>query len=469
MVGLGLNVGWAPPRRGPARRRTSIRSTCSRRAARRVRPAPGGRAPRATARSSPPSAVGSRIELADGVVVGTATDVDPDGRLVVARRLRGDPPHRRRRRDPPATADRRCRASARAAIVRRMGCPGSGVTVSLFGHAWKPTATPAGAAGPRLGRARRRGGQCRGARTRPGSAPRTSSGSPDLEEVLAANDGPAENFLLVGSDSREGVDTGDPRTPRSATRPRSVGQRSDTIMVLRREEDGGASPAQPAPRPVGPDRRHRRLGRSTRRTTRVRSASPGRSPSRSASRSTTTSRSTSTASPGSSTRSVASRSASRTPPRTRTPGSAQPGLPGAQRRAGARLRPQPPLRGVHRRRLAGGRRAPTSGGSRASSSSSAPRSTKLLASCESDPFALGDLIDAATGSVRIDEDVDPSRPPRRSAPRRGWLRTYSLPRGRRARRPAALELEDGAEPILDYFRGVGARAADDDRPLVDRG
>jgi LCP family protein required for cell wall assembly len=61
------------------------------------------------------------------------------------------------------------------------------------------------------------------------------------EEDLAANDGPAENFLLVGSDSREGVDTGDPESASIGDEAEVSGQRSDTIMVLRREKDGGAS------------------------------------------------------------------------------------------------------------------------------------------------------------------------------------------------------------------------------------
>jgi LCP family protein required for cell wall assembly len=58
-----------------------------------------------------------------------------------------------------------------------------------------------------------------------------------LEKVLTepTNDGPAENFLLVGSDSREGVDPGD------ASLGEVAGQRSDTIMLLRREKNGGAA------------------------------------------------------------------------------------------------------------------------------------------------------------------------------------------------------------------------------------
>jgi LCP family protein required for cell wall assembly len=59
-----------------------------------------------------------------------------------------------------------------------------------------------------------------------------------LENVLAdssANDLPAENFLLVGSDSREGTD------PDDAALGDVAGQRSDTIMLLRREKNGGAA------------------------------------------------------------------------------------------------------------------------------------------------------------------------------------------------------------------------------------
>jgi LCP family protein required for cell wall assembly len=60
-------------------------------------------------------------------------------------------------------------------------------------------------------------------------------------EDLAANDGPAENFLLVGSDSREGVDIGDPENASIGDEAEVSGQRSDTIMILRREKNGGAS------------------------------------------------------------------------------------------------------------------------------------------------------------------------------------------------------------------------------------
>lgn len=64
---------------------------------------------------------------------------------------------------------------------------------------------------------------------------------PNMEEVLAANDGPAENYLLVGSDSREEADADSEDSGQIGTTEDVTGARSDTIMILRREQDGGAS------------------------------------------------------------------------------------------------------------------------------------------------------------------------------------------------------------------------------------
>jgi LCP family protein required for cell wall assembly len=62
-----------------------------------------------------------------------------------------------------------------------------------------------------------------------------------MEAVLAANDGPAENFLLVGSDSRENADPSSPDFGGIGDEAEVTGRRSDTIMVLRREKGGGAA------------------------------------------------------------------------------------------------------------------------------------------------------------------------------------------------------------------------------------
>jgi len=54
----------------------------------------------------------------------------------------------------------------------------------------------------------------------------------DVEQVLDANDGPAENYLIVGSDSRADLPDEEVEAP---------GSRSDSIMILRRDPDGGAA------------------------------------------------------------------------------------------------------------------------------------------------------------------------------------------------------------------------------------
>lgn len=57
-------------------------------------------------------------------------------------------------------------------------------------------------------------------------------------EVLAANDGPAENYLIVGSDSRAGLDVDATGAEDAAE---VTGSRSDSIMILRRDPEFGAS------------------------------------------------------------------------------------------------------------------------------------------------------------------------------------------------------------------------------------
>jgi LCP family protein required for cell wall assembly len=63
-----------------------------------------------------------------------------------------------------------------------------------------------------------------------------------LEQVLAdVDDGPAENYLLVGSDTREGLDPSSPDFGGIGDANEVTGRRSDTIMILRREREGGAA------------------------------------------------------------------------------------------------------------------------------------------------------------------------------------------------------------------------------------
>ncbi|MGA9276138.1 LCP family protein [Ilumatobacter sp.] len=59
----------------------------------------------------------------------------------------------------------------------------------------------------------------------------------NLDDILVAVDGPAVNYLLIGSDTREGVDGSD-ETGTVGSETDVTGRRSDTIMILRQEEDG---------------------------------------------------------------------------------------------------------------------------------------------------------------------------------------------------------------------------------------
>jgi LCP family protein required for cell wall assembly len=52
---------------------------------------------------------------------------------------------------------------------------------------------------------------------------------------------PAVNYLLVGSDSREGIEASDPDFVFTGGSSDVGGRRSDTIMILRQERNGGAS------------------------------------------------------------------------------------------------------------------------------------------------------------------------------------------------------------------------------------
>lgn len=83
--------------------------------------------------------------------------------------------------------------------------------------------------------------------------------------------------------------------------------------------------------------------------------------------------------------------------------------------------------------------------------------TQVLQKIEADPFAAGRLIDAVIGSIRIDAGNNPidAANALRAAANLG-LQTYSLPvEGVTREGQSALELLDDAEPILDYFRGNG--------------
>jgi anionic cell wall polymer biosynthesis LytR-Cps2A-Psr (LCP) family protein len=69
-----------------------------------------------------------------------------------------------------------------------------------------------------------------------------------LELVLTAQDGPAQNYLLIGSDSRENADPNDPDFGGIGDTNAVQGRRSDTIMILRQEADGNGASIVSLPR-----------------------------------------------------------------------------------------------------------------------------------------------------------------------------------------------------------------------------
>jgi LCP family protein required for cell wall assembly len=85
-----------------------------------------------------------------------------------------------------------------------------------------------------------------------------------------------------------------------------------------------------------------------------------------------------------------------------------------------------------------------------------------LRKLQSSPFGSGDVIQAVIDSVRIDDRLDPIRAGEalRQAAEEG-LRTYRLPVVDDTVGDAAiLRLGDGADAVLDYFRGVGPAPAE---------
>jgi len=63
----------------------------------------------------------------------------------------------------------------------------------------------------------------------------------NLDDILVAVDGPAVNYLLIGSDSREGTDAAAADADNIGDAAEVTGRRSDTIMILRQEEDGNGA------------------------------------------------------------------------------------------------------------------------------------------------------------------------------------------------------------------------------------
>jgi LCP family protein required for cell wall assembly len=63
----------------------------------------------------------------------------------------------------------------------------------------------------------------------------------EITDVLAANEGPAENYLIVGSDNRDVIDEDSDDAGLFLNGSTGEGGRSDTIMILRRDPEAGAA------------------------------------------------------------------------------------------------------------------------------------------------------------------------------------------------------------------------------------
>lgn len=76
---------------------------------------------------------------------------------------------------------------------------------------------------------------------------------PGVADVLSPPDGNVENFLLVGSDSRAGADPNSPDAPGIGSEADVQGSRSDTIMVMRRDRATGVASLLSIPRDLWVD------------------------------------------------------------------------------------------------------------------------------------------------------------------------------------------------------------------------
>jgi LCP family protein required for cell wall assembly len=74
-----------------------------------------------------------------------------------------------------------------------------------------------------------------------------------LEPALTAEDGPARNYLLIGSDSRENSDPNAADFASIGDEGAVTGRRSDTIMILRQEADGNGAAIVSLPRDLWVD------------------------------------------------------------------------------------------------------------------------------------------------------------------------------------------------------------------------
>lgn len=281
----------------------------------------------------------------------------------------------------------------------------------------------------------------------------------DLDDVLVAVDGPAVNYLLIGSDSRDGSDPNSSDFGAIGGGGDVSGRRSDTIMVLRQERDGNGAALVSFPRDLwlthADTGRQQRINATYNRGADVLAA-------------------TITQNYGIPINHVVDvdffgfkdlvdtiggvticfEYATRD---TNSGLDQQPGcnlLDGVQALAYARARNYEEFRDGQ------WRKDPTADIGRVARQQLFISQTvnQTLDKLQSDPFLASELIDATTGSLRLDPNLDPlsAAGTLRKAFGSGFT-TYQLPvDGAMIDGNSVLLLREAeAQPILDYFRGVG--------------
>lgn len=279
-----------------------------------------------------------------------------------------------------------------------------------------------------------------------------------LELVLTAQDGPAQNYLLIGSDSRENADPNDPDFGGIGDVNAVQGRRSDTIMILRQEADGNGASIVSLPRDLWVNI----VGRDS--PSRINAAySDG----------TDVLAATITQELGipinhvvdidfNGFKELVDATGGTTicfdyATRDKNTGLNQ--QPGCNQLDGLAALQYARSRYYEEFRDGGWQTDPTSDLGRIQRQQDFLQLTAnaTIDKLQSDPFMASKLITAASGAVRMDPGLDPvaAAGTLRKAFATG-LNKYQLPvTGVTKNDMAVLELADGAEPILDYFRGVG--------------
>jgi LCP family protein required for cell wall assembly len=279
-----------------------------------------------------------------------------------------------------------------------------------------------------------------------------------LEAILTPHDGPARNFLLIGSDTRENADPNDPDFGSIGGVDAVQGRRSDTIMILRQEANGDGASIVSLPRDLWVDI----VGRQS--ASRINAAYGD---------GTDVLAATITREFGIPIHHVVDvdfggfknivDAAGGTvicfeyPTRDANTGLDQP--PGCHRLSGLEALQYTRSRYYEEFRDGQWQTDPRSDLGRIERQQNFLQQTAdaTIQRLQSDPFLASELINAATASIRMDPTLDPinAAGTLRKAFSTG-LAKYQLPVvGVERNGNAVLVLGDGAEVILDYFRGTG--------------